>query len=479
MLLLPTINCPWERGKFALAFYSRDYDNAFRILCEKPSSLVIFFKSAIEDTRWLLRDDNTIKFFDRVISILASKQPRLSFQEDEVQIIVKMAEMAFNRNDQFSQKFNFLLERVNFRFSDDSSISVNKFVLMQLPYYQKLSASGMKESTAPEHLVLSEDEFETKFLCTYLCGKDIEQEYNLANIAMCSPETCVILQDNCLNKWGLPKLSQLITRIAVTKLLNPSPKINAELLPFRSKTEEFAPVKAEKKEIFSEKEAEVQVGLALLLAWKARSWVFIDNCIRLINPSIEDNSLKIKFSPTEKFINVIISLNLLNAGKIIDANAVAVCKLLSDYMIPTKLSFSSNEELTDDILADLLNPFPTLHTLDLGYCPNITDKGLESLENSFSLKELDLSGCRKITVNGLKKLPQNLLKLRLDFNKQFDSHLEDGSWNAIPISVKQLILNFCEISDEELLNLKLLKSWEIRFHTEYSGVFALHFFRAE
>ena len=63
-----------------------------------------------------------------------------------------------------------------------------------------------------------------------------------------------------------------------------------------------------------------------------------------------------------------------------------------------------SKSLTDDILAQVVQAFPNVTTLNLGNCKNITDKGLKHLDVLKKLISLNLQGCEKITDEGLKYL---------------------------------------------------------------------------
>lgn len=73
------------------------------------------------------------------------------------------------------------------------------------------------------------------------------------------------------------------------------------------------------------------------------------------------------------------------------------------------------EKITDDILISLIELFPNIQFLNLGFCERITDEGLQTLAKLSRLKSLELysTKCNNVVLKALSKLEQ-LVTLNLD-----------------------------------------------------------------
>jgi Leucine Rich repeats (2 copies) len=70
----------------------------------------------------------------------------------------------------------------------------------------------------------------------------------------------------------------------------------------------------------------------------------------------------------------------------------------------------SSCDITNDIFPILVH-FPKLESLNLSYCPRISDAGLKPLRELKKLVFLDLQGCSRISRGGLVKIERPGLKI--------------------------------------------------------------------
>lgn len=92
----------------------------------------------------------------------------------------------------------------------------------------------------------------------------------------------------------------------------------------------------------------------------------------------------------------------------------------------SKETIKFNSQINDSQLLISLKKFPKLKMIDLSFCNEITEKGLEALKNCTQLKRIDLSWCNQFNDNSIRILTQ--LPIQLDEIKlSFWRNLEDGS----------------------------------------------------
>ena len=109
---------------------------------------------------------------------------------------------------------------------------------------------------------------------------------------------------------------------------------------------------------------------------------------------------------------------------------------------------------SDDELQDLVRKFPSLRSVDLSNCTQITDAGLAHLRGLTSLENLNLHGCVHITDAGLAHL-RGLIFLK-DLNLSDCYKITDEGLAHLRglISLEKLDLSRCyKITDAELKNL--------------------------
>ncbi|MFA5075140.1 MAG: hypothetical protein WC436_03495 [Candidatus Babeliales bacterium] len=76
------------------------------------------------------------------------------------------------------------------------------------------------------------------------------------------------------------------------------------------------------------------------------------------------------------------------------------------------LDLCGYKNMTDNQLEQLLQRFPNIRSLDLSFCSNITDSGLQYIANCHNLKFLDLRLCSKIKDNSIFSILQGCHELQ-------------------------------------------------------------------